>query len=137
MTSIELTSDMKECMKAQRIFPMATASKDEVPNVVPIGMLFPGEDGKVWIIDNFMNKTLENIKENPVVSFYIWSPEFKQGCWQVKGNAEIVSSGADHDKAVTIAHSMMETAPAKNLIKVAITDIYTVAPGPDAGKKIA
>ena len=41
MASIELTAEMKECLKAQRIVPLATASKDGVPNVVPIGMIFP------------------------------------------------------------------------------------------------
>ena len=53
----ELTPEMKECMKAMRIFSLATASKDGVPNVVPVGMLFPGEDGKIWIIDNFFDGT--------------------------------------------------------------------------------
>lgn len=136
MASIELTAEMKECLKAQGIVPLATASKDGVPNVVPIGMIFPGEDGRIWIIDNFMGKTLKNIEENPVVSFYLWSPQYKDGCWQVKGKAKVINSGEDYQKAVTIAHSKMEAAPAKNLIKVCITDIYSVAPGPDAGKKV-
>ena len=132
----ELTPEMKECMKAMRIFSLATASKDGVPNVVPVGMLFPGEDGKIWIIDNFFDKTIANMKENPRASFFLWSPEYKGGCWQVKGSLEILDSGSDYEKAVTIAHSRMETAPAKHLVKMCIDDVYNVAPGPEAGKKV-
>lgn len=132
----ELTADMKECMKSMRVFSLATASKDGVPNVVPVGMLFPGEDGKIWIVDNFFNKTLKNMEENPKASFYLWSPDFKAGCWQVKGSVEILNTGADYEKAVTIAHSRMETVPAKHLVKFCVEEVYSVAPGPDAGKQV-
>lgn len=131
-----LTPEMMECMKTMRVFSVATASKDGVPNVVPVGMLFPGEDGKIWIIDNFFGKTLANMQENPRASFYLWSPEYKEGCWQVKGCLEVLDSGEDYEKAVTIAHSRMETAPAKHLIKMSVDEVFSVAPGPDAGKKV-
>ncbi len=131
-----LTPEMLECMKSVHIFSLATASKDGVPNVVPVGMLFPGEDGNIWIIDNFFGKTLKNLEENPVAAFYLWSPDYKAGCWQVKGKVKIECSGPDYDKAVAIAHSRMETAPAKHLVKMCIQDVYSVAPGPDAGKKV-
>lgn len=134
--SKELTDEMKECMKAMRVFSLATASKDGVPNVVPVGMLFPGEDGNIWIIDNYFDKTIGNLTENPVASFYLWSPEYKGGCWQVKGTVAVEDSGPDYEKAVTIARSRMEAAPAKHLVKMMITDVYSVAPGPDAGKKV-
>lgn len=132
----ELTNEMKECMKTVKIFSLATASKDGVPNVVPVGMLFPGEDGNIWIIDNFFGKTLKNMEENPWASFYLWSPEYKEGCWQVKGKVKIYSSGPDYEKAVTIAHSRMEAAPAKHLVKMCIQEVYSVAPGPTAGQKV-
>lgn len=132
----ELTPEMLECMKSMHVFSLATASKDGTPNVVPVGMLFPGEDGTIWIIDNFFCKTLKNIEENPVASFYLWSPDYKGGCWQVKGKVKAYSSGPDYEKAVAIAHSRMETAPAKHLVKMCICKVYSVAPGPDAGKQV-
>ncbi|MDO5862052.1 MAG: pyridoxamine 5'-phosphate oxidase family protein [Thermoplasmata archaeon] len=133
---VELTEQMKECMKSMRVFSLATACDEGTPNVVPVGMLFPGEDGKIWIIDNFFDKTLHNMKENPLAAFYLWSPDYKEGCWQVKGTVEILDSGADYEKAVAIAHSRMETAPAKHLVKMTVCEVYSVAPGPDAGKKV-
>ena len=133
---VAITEDIKEIMKSQRIFPLATASKDGVPNVVPVGMLFIGEDEKIWVIDNFFDKTLANIKENPEVAIYMWSPEHKGDSYQVKGKATVINSGEEYEKAVFFARAKMEGAPAKNLIKVDVTDIYYVTPGPNAGKKL-
>ncbi len=130
----ELTQQMLDEMKKQKIFSLATASKDGVPNVVPVGMLFVGEDKKIWIVDNFLNKTLANLQENPVASIYIWNPEAKDS-FQVKGKVAIENSGADYEKAVFFAHSKMETAPAKHLIKMSVDEVYFVTPGPNAGKK--
>jgi predicted pyridoxine 5'-phosphate oxidase superfamily flavin-nucleotide-binding protein len=129
---VGLTPEIIEEMKNQRIFSLATSSKNGMPNVVPVGFLFVGDDNKVWVIDNYFKKTLKNIKENPFVSFYIWYPECKES-YQIKGKAEIVSSGPDYEKAVALAHSKKETYPAKNLIKIEVTEVYYVTPGDHAG----
>ncbi|MBQ8373497.1 MAG: pyridoxamine 5'-phosphate oxidase family protein [Candidatus Methanomethylophilaceae archaeon] len=73
----KLTQEMLDEMKKQGVFSFATASKDGVPNVVPVGMLFVGDDGKIWLVVNFLNKTLANLRENPKAAFYIWNPEAK------------------------------------------------------------
>ncbi len=128
----KLTPEVSAEMKKQRVFALATASKDCVPNVVPVGMLFEGEDGKIWLIDNYLKKTLKNIQENPVVSFYIWNPESSES-YQVKGNAVVLDSGADYEKAVAFAHAKKETFPAKHLIKIDVSEVYYVTPGAHAG----
>ena len=127
-----LTPEIIEEMKNQRIFSLATSTKNGIPNVVPVGFLFAGDDNKIWVIDNYFKKTLKNIKENPFVSFYVWHPECKES-YQIKGKVEIVSSGPDYEKAVALAHSKKETYPAKNLIKIEVTEIYYVTPGDHAG----
>lgn len=131
----ELTQQMLDEMKKQGTFSLATASKDGVPNVVPVGMLFMGEDGNVWIVDNFFDKTLKNLKENPNASFFVWNPEAKDS-YQIKGTVTIENSGADYEKAVAFAHAKKETLPAKNLVKMKVTEVYYVTPGPNAGKKV-
>ena len=123
-------------MKKQGVFALATATKDGIPNVVPVGMLFVGDDGKVWLVDNFLKKTLKNIQENPRVSFYVWNPEAK-GSFQVKGTATVSNSGADYEKAVAFAHSKKGTLPAKNLIKIDVTEVYYTTPGPHAGDLVS
>lgn len=132
---MKLTAEVKEVMSKVRIYSIATASKDGVPNVVPAGMFMIKDDETIWLIDNYMDKTLKNVKENPVVAFYAWDPE-SPNSYQVKCSVTIENSGPDYEEAVRIAHSKSEKYPAKNLLKLKVQDIFYVTPGPNAGKKI-
>lgn len=133
---VKLNDEMVSELKNMKVFSLATASKSGVPNVVPIGMLMLQEDKEtVWIIDNFMQKTLANVKENPVASFYILNPETKAS-YQVKGNITIENSGKDYEFARDFAHQKKKELPAKNLLKMKITEVYSVQPGPTAGKRL-
>ena len=131
----KLTQDILDQMKNQKVYALATASKDGVPNVVPVGMLIPKEDGTIWIIDNYFGKTIANMEENPKAAFYVWNPECKES-WQVKGTLTIEDSGADYEAAVAFAHSIKEIFPAKHLVKMTVDEVYYVTPGDHAGKKI-
>ena len=133
--SFILTDNIKELISKQGVFSFATSSKTGVPNVVPIGMLMLRDDGSIWVIDNFMNKTLANLKENPIASFFLWNPETKDS-FQIKGKVEIICSGPEYEEAKIIAHKKKETLPAKNLLKFNVCDVYYTTPGPNAGKKI-
>ena len=84
----KLTEEMIEAMKKQGICALATASKDGVPNVVPVGMIFVGEDGNIWIVDNYFRKTIANMQENPRAAFYIWDKDGKES-WQVKARTAV------------------------------------------------
>jgi predicted pyridoxine 5'-phosphate oxidase superfamily flavin-nucleotide-binding protein len=133
---VKLTEEIKADLKKVRILPLSTSTTYGEPNVVPMGMFVLQEEGNsIWFIDNFMQKTLRNLKSNPVASFYIWSPE-TSGAWQVKGTVKVETSGADYEKAKAIANSMRAGSPAKSLIKMKITRVYSVKPGPTAGKKV-
>ena len=132
---MKLTQEVKDVMSKVRIYPVATASKSGVPNVVPVGFLLPREDETIWIIDNYMDKTLKNVKENPWISFYAWDPE-SPNSYQVKCSVTVKNSGAEYEEAVRIAHSKKETYPAKNLFILKVEDVFYVTPGPNAGKKL-
>lgn len=133
---VKLNSDMKDAFSKMRIFPLATASKDGVPNVIPIGFCkLQDDDETVWIADNFFLKTLENLKENPRVALYVWGPE-TQGCFQIKGPIEIKTSGEDYEKMYKMVKSMGDRFPARSLVVMKITEVYECRSGPDAGKKL-
>ena len=93
---VKLTADMKEAFSKMKVFPLATASRDGTPNVIPVGIAELVDDETVWFVDNFMNKTLTNFRTNPKVAFYIWGPEIK-GCFQCKGVVAIKNSGTEYD----------------------------------------
>ena len=62
---VKLTSEMKEVFSQQKIFAAATASKNAIPNVAPIATVQLIADDTIWIGDNYMVKTLANVRENP------------------------------------------------------------------------
>ena len=131
----KLTPEMKEAFSKMKIFPVATASKDGTPNVVPIGVVELVSDDTIWITDNFMNKSLENLNANPKIALYIWGPEIK-GCFQIKGHAKVKTSGSDFDEMKAKINKENPAMPARSLIIMKITDVFECQPGPNAGNKI-
>ncbi len=131
----KLTPEIIDQMKKQKVYSLATASRNGIPNVVPVGMLMAKEDGTVWIIDNYFGKTIANINENPVAAFYVWNPENIES-WQIKGTLQVEDSGADYEAAKLFAHSIKEIFPVKHLIKMTVTNVYYVTPGDHAGKSV-
>lgn len=135
ITTVKLSEEMKTAFSKVKIFPVATASKEGIPNVVPIGFCQLVDDETIWIADNFMAKSLTNLEQNPNVAIYVWGPE-TGGCFQIKGETEIISSGEKFEKMKSIVHTAKPGLPAKNLIEVRISEIFQCAPGPGAGKKL-
>ncbi|MFA6331994.1 MAG: pyridoxamine 5'-phosphate oxidase family protein [Methanoregula sp.] len=132
---VKLTAEMKEAFSRMKIFPVATASKEGTPNVVPIGVVELISDDTIWIVDNFMNKSLENLRANPKIALYIWGPEIK-GCFQIKGDATLKTSGKDFDLMKEKINKKNPALPARSLVIVKITDVFECQPGPKAGSHI-
>jgi len=134
-TMVKLTAEMKEAFGKMKVFPVATATKDGTPNVIPLGIAWLMSDDTVWFVDNFMNKTLSNLRVNPKIAFYLWGPEIK-GCYQIKGVADIKVSGKEYDEMKAKINEKNPALPARSLVIVKITEIFECKPGPTAGVKI-
>jgi predicted pyridoxine 5'-phosphate oxidase superfamily flavin-nucleotide-binding protein len=132
---VKLTADMKEAISKMKVFPIATASKDGTPNVVPLAMVELHNDDTIWITDNFMNKTMSNLRTNPKIAIYIWGPEIK-GCFQIKGVTSIKTSGPEYDEMKADINRKRPELPARSLIIVKITEVFECKPGPTAGAKL-
>ena len=132
---VKLTAEMKEAFGKMKVFPVATATKDGAPNVIPLGIAWLISDDTVWFVDNFMNKTLSNLRVNPRIAFFIWGPEIK-GCYQVKGVADIKANGREYDEMKAKINEKNPALPARSLVIVKITEIFECKPGPTAGVKI-
>ena len=65
-----LTPKMKELFAGIKLFPVATASKKGVPQVIPVAFVSLVRDDTIWLADNFMNKTVSNVRENPFITLY-------------------------------------------------------------------
>ena len=87
---MSMTEEMMEAIEKDLVF-LATASSEGIPNVVPIGFARPINNGSILIADNYMNKTRQNIEENPNVA--IVTKDAQKNPYQFKGKAEIFESG--------------------------------------------
>jgi predicted pyridoxine 5'-phosphate oxidase superfamily flavin-nucleotide-binding protein len=134
-TMVKLNPEMKEAFSKMKVFPVATASKDGVPNVAPLAMVELHSDDTIWITDNFMNKSMSNLRVNPKVAIYVWGPEIK-GCYQIKGVITIKTSGPEYEEMKANINRKRPELPARSLIIMKITEVFECKPGPTAGTKL-
>jgi predicted pyridoxine 5'-phosphate oxidase superfamily flavin-nucleotide-binding protein len=132
---VKLNAEMKEAFSKVKLFPVATASKSGVPNVAPIAYVMLMGDDTIWLGDNFMQKTLANVRENPHIAIYVYDPESKK-CFQVKGKVEVKTSGPDYEKMKEMVKAKKPELPAKSLLEMKVTEVFQCAPGPTAGNKL-
>ncbi len=132
---VKLTAETKDAFAKMKVFPVANAASDGTPNVIPIGIVELVSDDTIWLTDNFMNKTLSNLRVNPKIAIYVWGPEIK-GCFQIKGVAALKSSGKEYDEMKAKINQKNPALPARSLVIVRITEVFECKPGPTAGSKI-
>lgn len=128
---------MKEILEKQETIVLATATKDGVPNVVPVGAKKIIDDETILISDQFFTKTLKNMKDNPQVAITTWD---KFEGYQIKGTVAIETSGQRFEETAKwieeIGKSLNLPLRSKGAVILKVTEIYSVSPGMDAGKKI-
>lgn len=129
-----MTEEMMDAVEKDNVVFFATATKEGVPNVVPIGFARPIDNKTIMIVDNYLNKTRKNLEDNPKASLV---PRDASKCpYQFKGTVEILTSGKIFDDAVDWATSVMSKLAPKAAVILNVEEIYTVQPGPDAGSKV-
>ena len=134
----KMTNEMQEMFNRVGIKQLATANKNGVPNVVPINFMKLLDDETILVSAVFMAKTFQNLQENPVCAISVW--EGFNG-YQFKGSVRIETSGQifEETKTWTEEEGKKLGLPlkSKGSVVIKITDIFSVSPGPDAGKKIS
>ena len=68
----KMTERMKELFETVGAAALGTSTSDGTPNVVPVGAKKIIDDETILISDQFLNKTLANMKSNPKVSVTYW-----------------------------------------------------------------
>ena len=87
----QLPKAVKDAIDNQDVFPVATCSQDGTPNVAYIKFLKVIDDETVLIADNYLNKTRDNILNNPKIAFVVRDEE--KGSFQIKGAAKRLIDG--------------------------------------------
>lgn len=132
----KLNANISEIFSKTAIFSVATASKDGLPNVVPMSFVkIHDTEDTILIADNLMNKGLKNIEENPWIALSVWDTTLNQA-YQIKGSAKIIRSGREFDDATAWVEKAFPGLKPKSAILLKVTNIYNCQPGPDLGKEL-
>ncbi len=130
---VKLTDEIKESLSGTKTVFLATSSKDGTPNVVPIGAFRILDDETLLISDQFFNKTLQNMKDNPKAAISYWG---EKGGFQIKGSVTIHTDDEVFIKDVAWMKEVRPNLTPKSAIIMKISAVYSIKPGADAGKKI-
>ena len=130
---MSMTKEMIDALEKDLVF-LSTASPDGIPNVVPIGFARPIDEDTILIADNYMNKTRQNLEKNPRISLV--TKDATKCPYQFKGTTEIFESGKYFDIVTEWGQNAMTKLTPKAAVLMKVEEIYSIQPGPDAGKKI-
>ena len=132
----KMNERMKELFEKVGEVALGTSTADGTPNVVPVGAKKIIDDETVLISDQFLNKTLANMKSNPRVAVTFW--EGHEG-YQLKGLVTIETSGRRFEETAKWIEELGAKVgfplKSKGAVILKIEEIYGVAPGPGAGKQ--
>ena len=130
---VTLTQEIKESLQGAKVAFLATSSKKGIPNNVPIAAFKLLDDGTLLISDQYFNKTLANMKENPAIALSWWG---EKGGFQIKGTVTLHTDDESFRQNVAWMKEAWPKFVPKSAVVVKITDVYIVKPGPEPGKKI-
>ncbi|MFO7667688.1 MAG: pyridoxamine 5'-phosphate oxidase family protein [Desulfobacterales bacterium] len=134
----KMTERMIELFKKVPNAILATSTVDGTPNAVPVGAKKIIDSETILISDQFLKKTLANLKVNPKMAITFW--EGHEG-YQLKGSVAIETTGQRYEDTAKWIEELGNKAgfplKSKGAVILKIEEIYSVAPGPGAGKKLA
>jgi predicted pyridoxine 5'-phosphate oxidase superfamily flavin-nucleotide-binding protein len=130
-----LSEAVKAALAGMRIIPVATASAEGVPNVVPLRFVRVIDDRTIVIADNYMSKSATNLAENPQLALTVWDSISKKA-FQIKGRARVLTSGPVFDETSAWVLEEKPELRTKAAVLVTVTNVFVCQPGPDLGKDI-
>ena len=130
-----IPNEVKNLFEKQSLVAFGTANKQGDPNVVPMfwKKIIDGE--RILLIDNFMKMTKENLLENDNVCLAFWDSKTSEA-YKIKGKATYCTQGLVYEQGKEFIQSKKPEAALKGVVEIKVTEIYTIKPGSDAGRKL-
>lgn len=117
---------------------VATCSLDGTPNVVCCSMKQAYDEETIMISDQYMKKTLANLKENPKMAVTVWDEE---GGFQCKGTVIYENEGPRYEAIAAQVHDILSSMGydfySKGVCWMHVDEVYSVTPGCNAGERLA
>ena len=122
---------VRQCVLEADAKALATCGKGNI-NVVPVSFVkIVGEN--IWLIDFFMDKTIQNIIQNPQASLVCWKNTMG---YQLKGAVDYLQQGNLYDQACEWVATTHPDRKVKGLIVLTPKEIFDVAPAKDTGERM-
>ena len=123
LTEEQLTEEQRKLLSEQRIWMVATASRDGKPNAAAKGATRVIDDATIAFGQISKDAiTYKNIQDNPWVTIAVVDPSKRGASVRCCGKAEICSSGDLYDEIAAMLSSKGYPKP-EAVIKVKISDI--------------
>jgi len=132
---VRLPQNVIDALNRCKPFPLATCSKEGVPNVAYVGALKVLDDGTLLVANNFMKKTIANIEQNPVAAVVVWDPKSAES-YQVKFAVEVVDSGEQFEEFKAGIKKKFPKFPVHSMLVLRPTEVYNSMHGDHAGERI-
>jgi predicted pyridoxine 5'-phosphate oxidase superfamily flavin-nucleotide-binding protein len=129
----KLTQVMKEMVSTQQCF-IATVNDDGTPNIAPKRSTRVLSDESLIFTEGTGGATYRNIKRGSKVSVAVVNRDIVDG-YRFIGDAVLQESGELYDAAAAISAKMGRPKPFAVAV-INISEIYSLKPGPTAGKRI-
>lgn len=134
----QMSEKVQAMFMKSSIAVVATATANGIPNAVPIAMKKIVDAETLLVSDQFFHKTHDNLAENPRIAITFW--EGNDG-YQIKGSVTLQDSGELYAKTAEWVEEAGKAIGAplksKGIAVVKVEEIYSVAPGPEAGTRLA
>lgn len=111
---------------------LATCARESL-NVVPVSSI-KVMDGKIWLINYFMDKTLANILENNNVALVCWK---KMMGYQIKGKVSYETEGENFNLAIDWIKGILPERVVKGLLILDPKEIYDISPTKDTKEEFS
>jgi predicted pyridoxine 5'-phosphate oxidase superfamily flavin-nucleotide-binding protein len=102
-------------------------------NVVPVSSIRV-VDGKIWLINYFMEKTKDNIAQSDKVALVCWT---KMMGYQIKGTVAYHAEGEDFEAARQWIKEILPDRIVKGLLILTPEETFDVSPTKDTQEKFA
>jgi predicted pyridoxine 5'-phosphate oxidase superfamily flavin-nucleotide-binding protein len=128
-----LTQEMKDMIASQQCFH-ATVSKEGIPNNAPKRSTRVFDDETLIYSEGTGGATLKNILDGSKVAVAVVDREKLDG-YRFLGTPEVITEGVVYNRVAEMALQMGMSKP-KAVVLIHVDEIFSLKPGPTAGKKI-
>jgi hypothetical protein len=133
-----MPAQVQEMFKEVDDVVFTTSRADGQPNSCIVGMKAVIDDETVYLSDQFYKKTLANVQENPKVAVVFWKGT---EAYQLYGTARYVNEGEEFEAQKAWVDAAFEgmglPIKSKGGVFVHVEEVFSSAPGPTAGEKLA